>query len=692
MKQLISIWILVCTSVTVVAQKNDTRLAGMDTMINRILHEWHVPGVSISVVEKNKVLMTKGFGYRALETKSPVTENTLFAIGSCTKAFTASLFGFAMKEDQLDLDVPVNTYFPELRFYNNELTANITVRDMLTHRTGLPRHDYSWYSGVAGTRDSLVRLVRFLEPSAPLRQSFQYNNYMYAAVGSLLEKMYQKSWEALVAEKLFSPLRMTGSTTGVMNGKNDFAYGYIYKNEKVEKLDFLPGSLQGIAPAGGIISNAKDMANWLLMWTNQGKFDGKEIIPANFYQQAISSQMVVSANLPSHVIPDYFFFNYGLGWYTANYRGHYGVGHGGNINGFSSFVIFLPTDSIGIFVSANQNNSTVPRILTNLIADRLLGAPYRDWNNLLKPSKNGNDTKQDSAVAATSPTHPLSGFSGTYKNEAYGTIAIREEGGVLKGIFNRWKLTIQHRHHNYFRFAIDADVFDGSEAMDGEFTVNARGGIKSLKLPFENDIAEIEFHKQAAVQTDKTALKEYVGDYDFSGMAVKMYLTETGVLKVIVPGQPEYELEFVQKDEFSIKGAKGITIRFERDEKGSVPSCLFIQPNGTMKVKRIGNTGKSEVTESQKGMNGTVNGNEDLTKYAGEYLLGGQKVIVSIKGNSLMALLPGQPEYSLVPVAEHAFSVKGAKGYSVKFDKTESGHITGFTLVQPQGTLTAIKK
>lgn len=569
-------------------QQKDKRLAGLDTMIIRILKEWKVPGASIAIVEKNKVVLTRGYGFKDLENKQPVTETTQFAIGSCTKAFTAALVGHAIREKGIDLDLPVSSYFPELKFMDNSLTASVTLRDMLSHRTGLPRHDLSWYSGAGTTRESLVHNIRYLEASAPLRQRFQYNNYMYMAIGSFLEKQYGKSWEELIEEKLFSTLAMKNSTTGNMGKEGDFSYGYVYKNDTIQRVEFLTTSMQAVAPCGGIVSTARDMANWLLMWTNQGRFDGKEIIAPNFYQEAISSQMIAAPNLPTKNMSDYYLFNYGLGWYVASYRGRYGVGHGGNINGFSSFISFLPTDSMGVYIAVNQNNSHVPRILSNLIMDRMIGAGYRDWNAMFKQSVASTTAVETRNREIAKPSHSLSNYSGRYSNKGYGTITIQADKAVLTGTFNRWKLTIQHLNYNHFKFFIDADVFDGSEALNGEFKITADGTISSLAIAFEEGIQDIDFRKEMVpVTITKGALKMYEGEYKLSGLVFKIYADERGMLKAIVPGQPEYELEPVKEHIFTLKGLTGFSARFEMDEKGGVRFCHLIQPNGTYKLTKV---------------------------------------------------------------------------------------------------------
>jgi CubicO group peptidase (beta-lactamase class C family) len=691
MKHSISLFLFCTLFQSAIAQKRDTRLAGLDTMITRILKEWNVPGVSVSIVEKNKVILAKGFGYKDYDNKKPVTENTQFAIGSCTKAFTASLVGNTIKEKGIDLDVPVSTYFPELKFFDNTLTATVTLRDMLCHRTGVPRHDYSWYSGAATTRENLVHNIRFLEASAPLRQNFQYNNYMYMAIGNLLEKQYGKSWEELIQEKLFSKLSMKNSTTGDINKDGDFSYGYVYKNDKIQKVDFLTTAMKGVAPCGGIVSTAKDMANWLLMWTNQGKFEGEEIISSNFYQQAISSQMIASANLPSKKMTDNYFFNYGLGWYVTSYRGHYGVAHGGNINGFSSFASFMPTDSIGIYVSANQNNSAVPRILISFIIDRMLGADFRDWNTILKQPAVSKETSAKTNNETTKPSHPLINFNGTYKNDGYGGITIKADKDVLTGTFNRWKLKIKHLNYNHFTFSIDADVFDGSEAMNGEFKVAADGTITSLQLPFEDGIADIEFKKELVViAVAKDDLKKYEGEYEFSGLVFKVYINEAGVLKAIVPGQPEYEMEPVQVNTFNLKGLTGFSAKFEVDDKGNVIACNLTQPNGTFKLKKVVKDNKPAAAQNSN--SNTQVKNAGITQYAGEYNMGGQTVKVFVDGDKLKASLPGQPVYELVNIKNDEFSIKGVKGYGVTFEKNEKGEVIGFTMKQPNGSIKGERK
>ena len=597
MQKFLFLLITVLLVQSIAAQTIDKRLAGIDTFINRILCEWKAAGVTVTVVEKNKVIMAKGFGYRDFENKVPVTENTLFAIGSCTKAFTSSLLSFPMKDGKLDFDKPVNQYLPELRFIDDELTNNITTRDMMSHRTGLPRHDLAWY-GSATKRDSLIYNIRYFEKTAPLRTMWQYNNFMFLAQGVLAEKLSGKSWETLIKEQLFTPLGMTSSNTSINDliKSNDYSFGYTEKDGKVVKMKFM--NIDGIGPAGSINSTAKDMANWIMMWVNGGKLNGKEIIPASYYNQAISSQMIIGAGLPSKEQPDVFFSNYGMAWFLANYRGHYRVEHGGNIDGFSSSTSFFPTDSIAVFVSVNQNGSPIPGIIRNTIMDRMLGLKFKDWHRTQKVAVDKAKASAKEKLKAdstqqkkgTKPTHAITDYTGTYTNEAYGTISIELQKDSVVAKFNALNFKVKHYHYNYFNFIPVADGVDADEddALKGLFNINMKGEIESLSLPLQNGVKDIEFKKKVeTIEVSKADLEKYVGEYELPGpMMVKVYIKGEKTLTLVVPGQPEYELLPVKKELFNLKILSGFSVRFEKNEKDETTAVYFIQPNGTFKATK----------------------------------------------------------------------------------------------------------
>ena len=298
--------------------------------------------LQLPLSKKTKWFYAKGFGYRDINNKLPVTTNTLFAIGSCTKAFTASLIGKLQQDGKLDLDKPVNNYLPELKFYNDAMNNTITLRDMMSHRTGLPRHDLSWYFFNSTSTDSLIMRIQYMEPTYGVRQKWQYNNFMFAAQGAVVAHLSGKSWEENIREKFFVPLGMTRSDLSIpeLESAGDIATGYgLKKDTIIKKLDYY--HINGMEPAGAINSNVTDMAKWVTAWINNGKYNGREIIPESYRNDAISSQSIITGALPNKEEPGIYFANYGFGWFLSSYNGHYRVEHGGNIDGFSASASFF---------------------------------------------------------------------------------------------------------------------------------------------------------------------------------------------------------------------------------------------------------------------------------------------------------------------------------------------------------------
>ncbi|MDQ6756178.1 MAG: serine hydrolase [Bacteroidota bacterium] len=600
-----TICLLLCCAITLITsaqksndQKNDKRFAGMDTAFARILKDWHVAGFAVAVVEKNKIIYEQGFGYRDVEKKLPVTPNTLFAIGSCTKAFTASLIGLLQKEGKVDIDKPVELYLPSLKFFNDPMNNTITLRDMMSHRTGLPRHDLSWYFFSSGSRDSILQRVQYLEPTAAVRDKWQYNNFMFAAQGAVVEKLTGKSWEENVRENFFKPLGMVNSNFTIKDwgGYNDASIGYgIKKDSIIKKLDYY--NIAAMSPAGAINSSVHEMANWVITWINGGKYNGKEIIPANHYTQAITSQSIVGGGLPTKEKPDLFFATYGFGWGMNSYKGHYRVEHGGNIDGFSASTSFFPTDSIGIIVLSNQNGSSVPSIVRNLLADRLLNQKYFDWNNDIKKQAQKNKMAEAEAKKSsvsnrklnTSPSHSLKEYTGAYNNPGYGNFEVHLNKDSLFAKGGENTLWLRHYHYDVFDILVkdkEGEIDTAEVApFKFQFQMNTSGDIESLSVPFEAGLKPIVFTKQLkAKDVNKEELQKYTGEYNLNGATVKIYIKNDKTLYALVPGQPEYELVPVDKDKFGLKVISGYFVQFSVDDKNKVTDLTFIQPNGNFKA------------------------------------------------------------------------------------------------------------
>lgn len=566
----------------------DKRLMGLDVEVNKILKDYKAPGVTIAVVEKNKVVYTGGFGYRDAEKKLPVTENTLFAIGSCTKAFTSAMLGSLAEDGMLDLDKPIRNYLPELKFYNEHLNAHVTIRDMMCHRTGLPRHDFSWY-GSSASRMELLKRIEYQEPTAELREKYQYNNFMFMSQGVLLEKLTGKSWEANIKERIFTPLGMDNTVTKVADWEksNDRSLAYNLVNDSIAKV--IPyRNIDAVGPAGSINSSAKDMAKWLITWINGGKYNGKQIVPAKYRNEAMTIQMA-SGGLPGMESPDVQNFGYGLAWGISSYRGHYRVEHGGGIDGFITTTGFFPTDSIGIFVCSATGN--VSSAIRNLIADKMLGLTYKDWHKqmrdafvkarfaaLMAPKSAEDPTK----VKDTKPSLTLQEYEGKFSNKGYGTIEVKLNGGILNADYNSTKLNLKHKHFDLFVGYSEDNVEGGTDLF---FQLNKMGKVEKLLVPLQPGLNDIVFTKDNEVKLSATDLEKYSGEFLLGPQSVS-FVIRGGVLYGLLPPQPDYELIPVGNDEFKLKIMEGYSVKFKSLVNGKFSEASFVQPNGVFTAKR----------------------------------------------------------------------------------------------------------
>ena len=564
-----------------------------------MLKTWNASGFAVAVVEKNKIIYAKGFGYRNYEKKLPVTTNTLFAIGSCTKAFTASMIGLLQKDGKLDIDQPAHNYLPDLNFYSSDLTNAVTLRDMMSHRTGLPRHDFSWYLFPTQSRDSLYHRIQYLQPTYPLRRTWQYNNFMFVAQGALIEKLTSKTWEQNIKERILTPLNMSSTVFSVRNMEksSDAALGYALKKDSIiYKLPYY--NIDAAGPAGSINSNVTDMSHWMMTWINNGKFNSKQILDSNFSKEAMSSQTIISNGFPAKDKPDVYFSTYGFGWMLSSYEGHYRVEHGGNIDGFSASACLFPTDSIGIIVLSNQDRSSVPSIIRNLIADKLLGKPYFNWNDYLH--NNYTKAKQQALTAQkvktsarklnTQPSHRLKDYEGLYSNPGYGRFDVFLRNDSMFAQTSSNLIWLQHYHYDVFAPYLPEDhQFDTTEENNFkiEFNTGINGDIESLNaIGFEAPSIPLVFNKKPKEkQISQSELNQYEGTFTIAGADIKIYVKENS-LRMFVPGQPEYELQLTDTDKFVLKNINGYAVQFLRDGKGMINAINLIQPNGTFKADK----------------------------------------------------------------------------------------------------------
>jgi len=480
--------LLLVAVIAQVALAQNGSLNGFDDYVNKALKEWEVPGVAIAIVKGDQVVLAKGYGVRKLGEPAPVDERTLFAIGSSSKAFTAAAVAMLVDEGKVKWDDPVTKYLPGFQMYDPYVTRELTVRDLLTHRSGLQRGDFLWY-GTELDRDEILRRARLLKPTWSLRSTFGYQNIMFLAAGQLVAKVSGKSWDEFIQQRIFVPLAMNSSSTSINALKTaaDVATPHARVDAKVQVIPWR--NIDNIAPAGSINSNVVDMAQWVRLQLNQGTLQTQRLFSPAVAKEMHASQTVIRFEPPYAMFyPDAHFLNYGLGWFLSDYRGRKVVEHGGAIDGMRGQVALMPEEKLGLVVLGNMNGSGLPVALMYRIFDAFLAAPPRDWSaEFLKNAKTleeqakAAEKKQESErVANTNPSLSLDKYAGTYKNELYGDVKVTHENSKLNVRYGpAFTGNLDHWHYDTFRarfFAAgDAKVFV-------TFALNAQGKIENLVL------------------------------------------------------------------------------------------------------------------------------------------------------------------------------------------------------------------
>ncbi len=574
-------------------------LNNIEAPLQAILEATKAPSFAVAVVKGDEVIYSDAFGYRDYENKIEADANTLYAIGSCSKAFTSAILGQLRHEGELSFEDNPMEYIPELKFYNDELTTQVTINDMMCHRTGLPRHDFAWYLFPTNDKDSLITKIQYQEPFTGVRESWYYNNFMFLVQGVIAEKITGKSWEDNIRERFFKTLDMNRSNVTIQEMKDAFnaAYGYeLEDDDSISKMDYY--DIAAMNPAGSINSSVNDMTKWIKIWLNGGKMDSTQIIPKSYITEAISSQMVVSGALPDAEFPDIFMANYGYAWFMNSYKGHYRVQHGGNIDGFSANVALYPSDSIGIIVLTNQNGSSVPSLVRNTIADRLLGVDQTDWaqdylDDIAKSeeaSEESNEAKETGKVENTRPSHSAVEYTGDYNHPGYGTFNIRINNDSLFADFKLRTVYLKHYHYDIYEpFEVDGNKIDTTAllGLKMNFTANNTGDIASVDMKIEPTLDPIKFKRTpSAIEISAEDLDQLVGTFELVGMVVKTYTKDTNVLYLFVTGQPEYELIAIEKDKFAFKSLDGFKVGFNRVDNDTVESITLYQPNGVFTAKK----------------------------------------------------------------------------------------------------------
>lgn len=472
-------------------------MKGFDKFVNGLIDEWKVPGLAIAIVKDGKVILSEGFGLRDMKNNLEATPETLFAIGSCTKALTATSIGILVDEGKLEWDRPVKEYLPDFRMYHSYVTENMTARDLLTHRSGLSRHDLVWY-GAELTRKELYDRLRYLEPSKPFRTVYQYQNLMYMAAGYLIGQVSGGTWENFVREHILGPLGMENSNFSVNDSQEslDFALPYVNSDESINEVPFR--NIDAMGPAGSINSSVTDMAKWVLANLNAGKHNDKQIVSEGSLRQIYSPYMVVPEPIKYDEALN---VTYGMGWGISSYRGYFLMDHGGGIDGFSALVSMMPRNNIGMVILTNLGGTPISRIIAYNVYDRLLDLDEIEWNGRIrdeveKVKKQAEENKKNAETdrkTGTRPSHSLEDYAGDFVNPAYGTISISAESDHLEFKFRSVCVPIEHYHYDVFHVVSKETIGLDTKIS---FSTDIHGNIESISARLEEPVSPIIFKRK----------------------------------------------------------------------------------------------------------------------------------------------------------------------------------------------------
>lgn len=578
-----TLYLLIALPLLLTAQA-DPRLKGFDEWLSKAVADAQVPGLAIAIVADGKVIHSKGYGYRDLKQKVPVTENTLFAIGSVTKSFTVATLGTLADEGKFDWDKPVREYLPGFRLFDPAATEQVTVRDMVTHRTGLPRHDLIWDSSDFSL-ESIVNRIQFLPPSEPFRTRFQYNNLMFGAAGYIAASIGGKPWAELVRERLLTPLGMSSSRMSFEEAEksSNLAVPYDRDLKSGQIREIPPFRNMAVTPAGSIYSSAADMAKYLTMHIDQGSFGGKTVVTEPSIRDMQSLHISTGSRSPySEIEGDRYGMGYGMGLSINYYRGNRMVGHGGSIDGMRATMAFLPARKIGVVILWNLRGSSLGDNLQNIVFDRLLGAPETDW--LARTRKNEETIlaqlreAESKGLAGrrpnTAPAHPLSDYAGTFQHPGYGRITVRAAAGKLSMQLNRVQRPLEHFHYDTFQ--VPAKPFDTYEKFKLNFVTNTEGDVTQLRANMESAVPETVFQRVPDPAMFESAfLQPFTGEYELSPKPLT--ITLQGKSQLLLDGE---KLTPIYGTRFRVTARPSTTVEFRSGQ------MLLYTPNAELVLKK----------------------------------------------------------------------------------------------------------
>ncbi|HPC83715.1 MAG TPA: serine hydrolase [Thermoanaerobaculaceae bacterium] len=555
--------------------KTDQALAGLDEQVEAAMEQLGVPGLAMAVVVDGQTVVLRGFGWREVEHRLPVSPRTIFPIGSATKPFTAVLLGMLADEKKVDFFAPVRHTLPSFRLRDALASERITLADMLTHRSGLPRHDGVWYGEPGLSRDELVARLAALEPTARFRSKFQYSNLLFVVAGHVAEVATGQSWEELMEGRVLAPLGMERTVFSLDQAQalGDVARPYRDRGHGIVPAPFRDVTL--IAPAGGLWSTAEDLSRWLQLLQARGAWQGRQLIDEGTLTALMRPITPTRLSTDDKALSQPY---YGLGWFVDTYRGRLRAYHGGNLDGFSTLVTLFPNDRIGIAILANAGSSGLPEALVRTVVDRLLGRADRDWLARAAQLRQGawgarsriKEIRARRRIGGSAPALPLERYAGRYTNLGYGELQVVHAGAHLEMVYNRIRSPLEHWHFETFNVGASEDP--SFEDLKLTFSLDEVGRAGSVVVPFEPAASPIVFRRAEEGQPVPGWPEEGFGSFQDGETAVSVSWQD-GRPWLSWPGLADGELVPLWPGEARVAGPSSVRIRFvpgSESEAGSL--------------------------------------------------------------------------------------------------------------------------
>lgn len=564
------------------AERAKFLLEGLDPLIDKALKDFGIPGLGVGVVVDGHVVLAKGYGVRDLDKGYAVNAETVFPIGSCTKSFTTFALGMLVEQRLLGWDWRMRDILPDFQLFDRDASQHATLRDLVSNRTGLSRHDFMWYNSNY-SRQELLQRARYLEPLYGFRERYHYNSLMFVIASMALEKATGKTWEEFVQTNIFNPLKMHSthcSINELKKGRN-VASPYIEKGNILKKVAFR--SFANVAPTAGINSTVQDMTHWMKMLLAHGTYEQKQLISPVSIQEMQSPQ-IINGGYPE--LSELLINSYGLGWDILSYRGHYCVGHDGGVDGFTSVLCLLPQDGIGVVVLSNKNRASLPRFLAYEIFDRVLELPLRGWlqiglEGIQRSAREEAQSVDRQRKTGTTSSHSLAGFEGFYEHPAYGTVTVEKKGEQLHATLHGITYILDHWHHDVFTIAEEfPDILLSRKGEKVCFYNNWLGEVEELSIPFDWGPPPVRFKKKPdEAHSNLAYLRQFTGTYQYFHALIDVSLHGQSLV-ALIPGYPIFTLNPSGENEFQIREKPGYAVRFVKNENGGMEEAQLITPFG----------------------------------------------------------------------------------------------------------------